>query len=59
MSGLSSPSTAVWAIDWENGNTAAKANHGPEVPVSWYLDDFPTLGCITAVQTGMLDSTTS
>lgn len=33
-----------WAIDWENGSKAGKASHVIELPVSWYLDDFPPAG---------------
>lgn len=47
-----------WAVDWENGNKAGKASHVLEVPVSWYLDDFPALGCVTGVQTGQQDTDT-
>ena len=47
-----------WAIDWENGNKAGKASHVIELPVSWYLDDFPPLACITGSQAGQQDSNT-
>ena len=47
-----------WAIDWENGNTPGKASHVLEIPVSWYLDDFPPLACVTGVQAGQQDSNT-
>ncbi|OZC83504.1 xylanase deacetylase [Rhodococcus sp. 06-418-1B] len=45
-----------WAVDWENGNKPGKASHVLELPVSWYLDDFPPLACITGIQAGQQDS---
>jgi peptidoglycan/xylan/chitin deacetylase (PgdA/CDA1 family) len=47
-----------WAIDWENGNTPGKASHVIELPVSWYLDDFPPQACVTGVQAGQQDTRT-
>lgn len=47
-----------WAIDWLNGNTAGRAANVVELPVSWYLDDFPPLACITGIATGQQDSNT-
>ena len=47
-----------WVIDWENGNTAGRASGAIEIPVSWYLDDFPALACITGVQPGQQDTNT-
>lgn len=47
-----------WAIDWEHGNTPGRASHVIEIPVSWYLDDFPPLACVTGVQAGQQDSNT-
>lgn len=47
-----------WAIDWEEGNTAGHASHVLEIPVSWYLDDFPPLGYVTGGQSGQQDTDT-
>ncbi|MEV5364944.1 polysaccharide deacetylase [Streptomyces cellulosae] len=30
-----------WEINWETGNRAGKASKVLEIPVNWYLDDFP------------------
>ncbi|MEW2103454.1 polysaccharide deacetylase [Streptomyces cellulosae] len=47
-----------WEINWETGNRAGKASKVLEIPVNWYLDDFPPLGYVTGGQTGMQDSDT-
>ncbi len=30
-----------WQVNWETGNIAGPASAILEIPVSWYLDDFP------------------
>jgi peptidoglycan/xylan/chitin deacetylase (PgdA/CDA1 family) len=45
-----------WQVRWEQGNVAGKASQILEIPVSWYLDDFPPLGYVTGIQHGMQDS---
>jgi peptidoglycan/xylan/chitin deacetylase (PgdA/CDA1 family) len=42
-----------WQVRWEQGNVAGKASHVLEIPVSWYLDDFPPLAYVTGIQAGM------
>ncbi len=32
-----------WQVNWETGNIAGPASAILEIPVSWYLDDFPAL----------------
>jgi peptidoglycan/xylan/chitin deacetylase (PgdA/CDA1 family) len=39
-------------------NTPGKASHVIELPVSWYLDDFPPQACVTGVQAGQQDTRT-
>lgn len=46
-----------WQVRWEQGNVAGRASRVLEVPVNWYLDDFPPLA-YTGAQAGMQDSTT-
>ena len=42
-----------WQINWEKGNVAGPASKVLEIPVSWYLDDFPALANIGGVQEGL------
>lgn len=44
-----------WQINWESPNIAGKASHVLEIPVSWYLDDFPAFA-YTGGQEGMSDT---
>ena len=44
-----------WQVRWEKGNIAGYASKVLEVPVSWYLDDFPALA-YTGTQEGMSDT---
>lgn len=44
-----------WQIRWEQGNVAGPASKALEIPVSWYLDDFPALA-YTGSQEGMSDT---
>lgn len=44
-----------WQINWEKGNVAGPASSVLELPVSWYLDDFPALA-YTGNQEGMTDT---
>jgi peptidoglycan/xylan/chitin deacetylase (PgdA/CDA1 family) len=46
-----------WQVNWEKGNVAGKASHVLELPVNWYLDDFPPLA-YTGPQAGMQDTET-
>lgn len=46
-----------WQVRWEQGNVAGRASRVLEVPVNWYLDDFPPLA-YTGAQAGMQDSNT-
>jgi peptidoglycan-N-acetylglucosamine deacetylase len=46
-----------WQINWERGNVAGRASRLLEIPVNWYLDDFPPLA-YTGAQAGMQDSNT-
>lgn len=46
-----------WQINWEKGNVADRASRVLEIPVSWYLDDFPALA-YTGAQEGMSDTDT-
>jgi peptidoglycan-N-acetylglucosamine deacetylase len=47
-----------WQVRWEQGNVAGKASNVLEIPVSWYLDDFPPLAYVTGIQPGMQDTET-
>jgi peptidoglycan/xylan/chitin deacetylase (PgdA/CDA1 family) len=44
-----------WQVRWEKGNVAGPASKVLEIPVSWYLDDFPALA-YTGNQEGMSDT---
>jgi hypothetical protein len=41
-----------------SGNVPGKASHVLEIPVNWYLDDFPPLAHVTGIQAGMQDTDT-
>lgn len=47
-----------WQVRWERGNVAGKASRVLEIPVNWYLDDFPPLAYVGGIQTGMQDTET-
>jgi peptidoglycan/xylan/chitin deacetylase (PgdA/CDA1 family) len=47
-----------WQVYWEKGNVPGKASRVLEIPVNWYLDDFPPLAYVTGIQAGMQDSET-
>ncbi|MER8454167.1 polysaccharide deacetylase [Mesorhizobium sp. M1428] len=40
-----------WQVRWEKGNVAGAASNVLEIPVSWYLDDFPPLAYTGANET--------
>lgn len=44
-----------WQVRWEKGNVAGPASKVLEIPVNWYLDDFPALA-YTGNQEGMTDT---
>lgn len=46
-----------WQIRWEQGCVPSRASRVLEIPVNWYLDDFPALA-YTGSQAGMQDSNT-
>lgn len=46
-----------WQVNWERGSVAGPASRVLEIPVNWYLDDFPPLA-YTGAQAGMQDSNT-
>lgn len=46
-----------WQVNWEKGNVAGTASRVLEIPVNWYLDDFPPLA-YTGTSTGMQDTDT-
>jgi peptidoglycan/xylan/chitin deacetylase (PgdA/CDA1 family) len=46
-----------WQVNWEKGNVPGKASEVLEIPVNWYLDDFPPLA-YTGAQAGMQDTDT-
>jgi peptidoglycan-N-acetylglucosamine deacetylase len=47
-----------WQVNWESGSVPGKASHVLEIPVNWYLDDFPPLAYVTGIQAGMQDTDT-
>jgi peptidoglycan/xylan/chitin deacetylase (PgdA/CDA1 family) len=47
-----------WQVRWEQSCVAGKASHVLEIPVNWYLDDFPPLAYVTGIQAGQQDSNT-
>jgi len=38
-----------WQVNWEKGNVPGKASHVLQIPVNWYLDDFPALAYVTGI----------
>jgi peptidoglycan/xylan/chitin deacetylase (PgdA/CDA1 family) len=47
-----------WMVRWEQASVAGKASRVLEVPVNWYLDDFPPLAYVTGIQPGQQDTET-
>jgi peptidoglycan/xylan/chitin deacetylase (PgdA/CDA1 family) len=47
-----------WQVRWEQGCVQGKASHVLEIPVNWYLDDFPPLAYVTGIQPGQQDTDT-
>jgi peptidoglycan/xylan/chitin deacetylase (PgdA/CDA1 family) len=47
-----------WQVRWEQACVAGKASQVLEIPVNWYLDDFPPLAYVTGIQAGQQDSNT-
>lgn len=47
-----------WQVRWEQGCVAGKASNVLEIPVNWYLDDFPPLAYVTGIQPGQQDTET-
>jgi peptidoglycan/xylan/chitin deacetylase (PgdA/CDA1 family) len=45
-----------WQVNWEKGSVAGPASKVLEIPVSWYLDDFPALANVGGVQEGLADT---
>jgi peptidoglycan-N-acetylglucosamine deacetylase len=38
-----------WQVNWEKGNVAGKMANVLEIPVNWYLDDFPPLAYVGGI----------
>lgn len=47
-----------WQVRWEQGCVAGRASAVLEIPVNWYLDDFPPLAYVGGVQPGQQDTDT-
>lgn len=47
-----------WQVKWESASVAGKASHVLEIPVNWYIDDFPVFAYVTGIQTGQQDTET-
>ncbi|MEA2454430.1 MAG: hypothetical protein QOI45_692, partial [Thermoleophilaceae bacterium] len=47
-----------WQVNWEKGNVAGKMANVIEIPVNWYLDDFPPLAYVGGIQPGQQDTET-
>jgi peptidoglycan-N-acetylglucosamine deacetylase len=47
-----------WQVNWERASVAGKASRVLEIPVSWYLDDFPVFAYVTGIQAGQQDTET-
>ena len=45
-----------WQVNWEKASVAGPASKVLEIPISWYLDDFPALANIGGVQEGLADT---
>jgi peptidoglycan/xylan/chitin deacetylase (PgdA/CDA1 family) len=48
-----------WQVRWEQGSLKGKASKVLEIPVNWYLDDFPPLAYVTGIQPGQQDTETA
>jgi peptidoglycan/xylan/chitin deacetylase (PgdA/CDA1 family) len=47
-----------WQVNWERASVAGRASRVLEIPVSWYLDDFPVFAYVTGIQAGQQDTET-
>jgi peptidoglycan-N-acetylglucosamine deacetylase len=47
-----------WQVNWERASVAGPASRVLEIPVNWYLDDFPVFAYVGGVQTGQQDTDT-
>lgn len=47
-----------WQVNWEKANVAGKMANVVEIPVNWYLDDFPPLAYVGGIQPGQQDTDT-
>jgi len=47
-----------WKVQWEQASLAGKASKVLELPVNWYLDDFPPLAYVGGIQPGQQDTET-
>ena len=45
-----------WQVNWETRNVAGPASKVLEIPVSWFLDDFPALTYVGGAQEGLADT---
>ena len=45
-----------WQVRWEQGCVQGRASKVLEIPVNWYLDDFPPLAYVTGIQAGQADT---
>jgi peptidoglycan/xylan/chitin deacetylase (PgdA/CDA1 family) len=48
-----------WQVRWEQASLKGKASRVLELPVNWYLDDFPPLAYVTGIQPGQQDTETA
>jgi peptidoglycan-N-acetylglucosamine deacetylase len=48
-----------WQVHWESASVAGRASKVLEIPVNWYLDDFPPLAYVTGIQPGQQDTETA
>jgi peptidoglycan-N-acetylglucosamine deacetylase len=47
-----------WQVNWERASVAGRTSRVLEIPVSWYLDDFPVFAYVTGIQAGQQDTET-
>lgn len=47
-----------WQVNWERACVAGPASRVLEIPVNWYLDDFPVFAYVTGIQAGQQDTET-
>jgi peptidoglycan/xylan/chitin deacetylase (PgdA/CDA1 family) len=47
-----------WQVNWERASVPGRASRVLEIPVSWYLDDFPVFAYVTGIQAGQQDTET-